>query len=165
MRAEKEIAQLEEEVKAIKASFQQSASMMEVYKAEMQFATSQNLVQWNGNGHWEPFKYELLESLTSYSSDAQGNHTGYGYERIVITFDCEGGQNTFASLELDMVDVNEWAVWYKRIPYSGGARWVVSLHPNGSYNGQGTFIWRPSVLKIAVESAIPGTLGAKMIWQ
>ena len=165
MRTEQELNKIEEEIRAIKASFQQSATMLDVDKTTITFSTSPNIVRWNDNGNWEPYKYELLDTLREFSSDLQGNHAGYGLERVVVTFDCDGRQNTFASLEMDLIDANDWAVWQKRVPYSGGARWIVMFHVNGSLDGQGNFQWKPTIVKFAVESAIPGTLGAKMVWE
>lgn len=166
MRTEKEVEKLEGEIKAIKASFQQSASMMEVYTASCNFSTSPNVITWNGNGHWTPLHYTWLDTLYGQTVDGSGNTTGYGRERIIVTFTCTGGINTFASLELEPIDMNDGTVWIKRIPYSGGARWVVYLNPNGVYNGQGVWqSWKANKLKFYVQSAMAGTVGAKMAWQ
>lgn len=165
MRVESEITEIEEEMKAIKASFQQVASSMTVYTSSMDFTTSPNTITWNGHGNWEALKYPWLDSLDGLVSDGAGNNTGHGRERIEITFICSAGVNTFASLEIDLVDTISNAVWFKRIPYSGGARWVVLLRANGVYNGQGVWqSWKPNKLRFAVQSAMPGTIGAKMIW-
>jgi len=166
MRTEQQLNTLEEEIKAIKTSFQQTASMMDVYTTILDFSTSPNIVRWNGNGHWEPLKYPWLDSLSGISSDSSGNYTGYGRERVVVTFNCSGGINTFASLEMDLIEANGNAVWCKRVPYDGGARWVVLFHANEERDGQGRWVsWKPTVVRFAVESAIPGTLEARMIWQ
>lgn len=165
MSVEQEITKLEQELKAIKTSFEQSAAMMKVNKVQMRFSTSANFIQWNPHGNWEPFKYEPLDSLAASTSDSSGNHTGYGNERVVITFNSEKGQNTFASLELNLIDAKGWAVWQKRVPYSGGARWIINLLPNVYQDEQYEWHWEPNVLDIAVESSFPGTLGAKMIWE
>lgn len=164
MNVEKETQKLERELKAIKTSFEQSAATMKIYKTQIRFSTSPNQVRWNSNGHWEPLKYEPLDSLAGLTSDSSGNYTGYGHERIVVTFDSEKGQNTFASLELNLIDFRNWIVWPKRVPYSGGARWVVDLHPNVYQDEQYVWHWKPNILDIAIESSFPGVVGAKMIW-
>lgn len=168
MRVENQIVKLEREIEAIKSSFEQSAATMNVYTSEIYFETSPNHITWNDNGHWEPIRYAWLDSLAGITQDSQGNYSGYGRERFVITFDCDGGSNTFASLELTPVGVSQIPiVWSKKVPYSGGARWVVLVWDNGTYSTDGsyTYTWRPNRFNIAVQSAMPGRLGAKMIWQ
>ena len=164
MRIESEIEEIEEEMKSLKASFQQAASSMTVYTSTMDFTTSANSITWNGNGNWEPLKYPWLDSLDGLTSAGSGAYTGYGRERIEVTFDCSAGINTFASLEIDLVDAINTAVWFKRVPYSGGARWIILIRANGNYS-QGIWqSWKPNKLRFAVQSAVPGTIGAKMIW-
>lgn len=166
MTIERQVKELEEELKAIKTSFEQSAATMNVYTTEISFETLPNHIAWNGNGNWEPFKYSWLDSIAGYTSDLQGNHTGYGRERFVVTFNCNGGINTFASLELTPIGVNNIPiVWIKKVPYSGGARWIVLVWANGTYDEYGDYTWKPNRFKIAVQSAMPGTLGAQMIWE
>lgn len=165
MRIEAQVTELEEEMKAIKASFEQTASSMMVYTSVMEFTTSPNTITWNGHGNWEPLKYPWLDSLDGLTSDGSGNNTGYGRERIEVTFDCSGGINTFASLEIDLLDTLNNAVWCKRVPYSGGAKWIVLLRANATYDEHSVWqSWKPNKLRFAVQSAMPGTIGAKMIW-
>lgn len=166
MSVEQEIRNLEAEVKAIKASFEQNATTMTIHSAQVQFSTSPNYIQWNGNGHHVATMYPWLESLSGLTSDLSGNHTGYGRERFIVTFRCNGGNNTFASLEIDPVNQTSMPiVWAKRIPYSGGARWEVLVWDNGDYDSQGNYTWEPNIFNIAVQSAIAGTLEVKMAWQ
>lgn len=165
MNVERQLKKMEEETRAIKASFEQAAAMMDVYSTSIQFSTSPNIIHWNGHGHFSPDQYEYLAALRGGTSDLDGNHTGYGQERVVVTFDCDKGQNIFASLEIDLIDSGSWAVWCRRITYAGGARWVVLFQVN-SVTDHGTWVnWKPNVVRFTVESAAPGTLGAKMIWQ
>lgn len=166
MNVEDQIFELEREVESIKTSFAQSAVTMDVYTVEDYFETSPNIITWNANGHLEPMKYPNLESLTGITSDAQGNHTGYGRERFVVTFDCSSGINTFATLELTPIGEDIIPpVWINRVPYSGGAKWIIIVWAQGDYDDQRNFIWRPNRFNIAVQSAAPGTLGVKMIWE
>ena len=166
MSVEQEVNNLEMEIKALKTSFEQNANMMDVYTAQIQFSTSPNFIQWNGNGHHIVLKYPWLESLAGFTSDLQGNHTGYGRERFIVTFNCAGGNNTFASIEIEPVNQSSMPiVWIKRVPYAGGARWEILVWDNGDYDEHGNYTWKPNIFNIAVQSALVGTLEAKMVWQ
>lgn len=165
MSTEKQLEKLENEAKAIKASFQQSTTDMDVYTSEVTFSTSANIIRWNDNGNWDPYHYSNLDSLEGLKNDGSGNHTGYGWERVIVTFDCDGGFNTFASLEIEKIDVSDWYIRFQRIPYSGGARWEVLLLANGVLEHGIYQSWKPNILKFVVQSAMAGTVGAKMVWQ
>lgn len=163
MSVETQIEELKNEMAALKTSFNQVSMSLDVYTTSLEFSTSPNQIQWNSN-NLDQTKPCYLFSLDG-TSDLQGNHNSYGRERVEVTFDCDAGINTFASLEIDLIDANDWAVWVKRVPYSGGARWIVLLTDNAVLSGGVWQSWKANVVKFTVQSAAPGTLGAKMIWQ
>ena len=163
MRVEKQISQLEEEIQAIKSSFELQAASAQVETKTITFSTSANIIRWSNSSPYNPLQWETLVSLPK----AQ-NGDCYGNEEILVTFNCASGSNTIASLEIKEISVNAGVVFLsaRRIPYSGGARWIINLPPNTTLDGDtGYHIWSPSTIQIAVQSMIEGTLEAKMIWQ
>lgn len=161
MNAAQELQKLEQEVKAIRAAFQQNAATMKVYTSTLQFTTSENFTSWTNSGSYETQDWPALISM-----EIQSDGKRFDDETIVVTFDCDAGINTFASLEIDPINVKSGmaVLTVERVPYSGGAQWLITLQPRSTQSG-GYDVWQPSTLNFAVQSAAPGTLGAKMIWQ
>ena len=164
MRTDSQIKQLEQEIKALKTSFEQSASMLTVYTEEISFQTSMNVTNFTNSGSYNPLEWQTLVAMNR-TSDG----TRFSIETVQVTFRCEAGINTFASLEIDKLNGEEAGlrtISQRRIPYSGGARWLVTVAPNATLIGTtGYYSWNPTQLKFAVQSAVKGTLEAKMIWQ
>lgn len=135
---EAEITRIENEIDAQKATFEKTAYQMPVFTNSIEFKTSANKITMDqGAG---PFSFD-------------------GNERVLVTFDTARGSNTLAVLEMTSDSILA-DLKVKRIPYSGGARWVVYDMPN--YD-DGTRI--DTHYTFTVQSAVDGTLGAKMIWQ
>lgn len=129
------IQKLEEEVKALKNAFSQTALQLPVFTYTIYFTTTVNQITIQEPGY------------PSFTFDGSG--------RTVVTFDSAAGVNTLAFLEIEYDDggygMSDTKV--RRVPYSGGARWIV-------YDMGGQIDY-----KFVVHSAVQGTLGAKMIWQ
>ena len=142
-RTEKDLRKLEQEVEAQKATFDKQASQLLTYTKTAYFTTSTNSV-----------------TLTPISDPSQA-YTTEGNERVVVTFAAEGGSNTLAVLEVDSDNDDEVDFTINRVPYSGGARWIVSAVPR--YNQSFTRIDTHYTFK--VHSVMDGTLEAKMIWE
>ena len=136
---EKEIKKLQEEIEAQKAVFEKTALQLPVVTKTISFTTKANPMNIDYGGG------------TTYSFD--------GNERVVVTFATSRGSNTAAVLEMTsdgiMADLK-----VKRVPYAGGARWVVYSMPNYS---EGNRI--DTHYTFTVQSALDGTLEAKMIWE
>lgn len=125
---------LQKEARALKATFEQAAGKLPLITKTLSFSTSRNAVTENG------FTYDDLE-------------------RVVVTIATASGANTLAKLEVsgnyDTLPV------VRRIPFSGGARWIVTTNAriDSSYN------WTPTVYQFTVQTLTNGTLTAKMIWE
>ena len=164
MRLEKQVAELEQEIKALKASFEQSATSMNIYRYETNFSTSMNVTNFSNSSPYSVLDWEPLVSMHRTT-----NGTRFSTESIIVTFNCDAGINTFAFLEIH--DVSGWSdqslstFTNHRIPYAGGARWYVSMSPNATQLPSGYYSWSPNQLKIVVKSAAPGQLGVKMSWE
>ena len=159
-----QIQQLKQEMKAIKASFEQSASMLNVYTVELSFQTSMNVTNYTNSSSYNPLEWTTLMAMESLP-----NGTKFDTETIQVTFKCDAGVNTFASLEINKLNGDNAGlrtISCRRIPYSGGARWLITVAPNATLIGTtGYYNWEPTRLKFAVQSAAKGTLEAKMVWQ
>lgn len=140
MTIEKEIAKLENEIEAQKSTFEKMATQMPVFTHAIEFATSSN------------------DCTLQYDSTTT---TYRGPERVVVTYDTGRGSNTLATLEV-ITDKARPETRVTRVPYSGGARWIV-IDSNPSSTAQGA--WAPTVYNFAVQSAVDGTLSARMIWE
>lgn len=138
MNTEKQLLKLEEEVKALKNAFQQTALQLPVFTYTLDFTTTVNNVTVKQSGY-DPLTFE-------------------GASRVVVTFTSSFGANALATLEIDYDDggYGMSSLKCRRVPYSGGARWIVYNDATGG----GTIDY-----KFVVHSAVQGTLGAKMIWQ
>ena len=140
---EKRIHKLENEISALKAAFAREASSLITFTYSREFSTQKNEITARQQG-LDPF-------------------TTLGDERVVVTFTTENGANTPAVLELRTdnayVSSSFGKLVVQRVPYSGGARWIVESVPNDPNN------WRTTNYTFVVHSLIRGSLGAKMIWQ
>lgn len=161
MSVEKDIEKMEQEIKALKASFEQSASMMKIYSTQITFSTSMNSVTYS-NPSYNPLQWESLVSMPRIDAN-----THCGVETIVVTFTCSGGINTFATLEIEELVATSGlgVITTTRVPYNGGARWLVTAQPNVTLQPSGWYTWQPTKLRFVVKSAVEGQLGAKMIWE
>lgn len=77
-------------------------------------------------------------------------------ERMVVTYDTETGVNTLAALEIDVENPSStgtWPIW-RRIPYSGGAQWIVEIPVQYDAN----YARIATVLDFVVQAMVPGTL-------
>lgn len=163
MTVEQQINKIEDEVKAIKQSFEQNASEMNIYTSSTDFQTQACKLRITND---EPYSVLEWDAILALPLDINGFR--YCNEEVIVTFSCPSGSNTFASLELYIEDLKTFYFpSIVRLPYSGGARWKISVPPGTDWDPDhpGYEIWKPSILHIAVQSAAPGTLGVKMIWE
>lgn len=131
---EAQLAALENEARALKAASEQSATTLPVYTSEAEFSTSQNQI------------------TTKY---ATGNsYTEDGVERVLVSFDTKNGINTIAALELETS--SPYAPTIRRVPYTGGAQWIIATQPDIS---SGT--WQPTNYRLQVLSLVDGSLRAE----
>lgn len=135
MNLEKTLAKLEDEIKALKNAYEQTALQIPVFTYEKDFTTSINNI-----------------TITYPDNDA---YSFEGWNRTVITFISERGVNALAVLEILPDDGGTGIATLKvrRVPYSGGARWIL-LDVGGERN-----------YKFVVHSSVKGSLDARMIWQ
>lgn len=136
---EKEIEKLEKEIAAQKTVFEKMALQMPIFTTSTEFTTLANPMTID-YGTGSPYTFD-------------------GNERVLVTFATSRGSNTLATLEMTS-DGLMTSLKVKRIPYTGGARWVVYDMPNyvdgNRVDTHYTF---------TVQSAVEGIVGAKMIWQ
>lgn len=161
MSVEQQIEKLNQEIKDVKSSFEQSATMMKIYSTKITFSTSMNTIIFS-NPSYNPLEWETLVSLPRIDAN-----TRCGVEPIIVTFNCEKGINTFATLEIKVIEGGTGlrTITTKRLPYSGGSRWLVTTSPYTKMNSSGWYNWYPTVIEFNIKSATPGQLEAKMIWQ
>ena len=161
MNVESQIIKYEQEIKALKASYEQSAAEMPMFSTQMTFNTSMNTVKYTYPPGIDPLQWSAIIAMPRINLN-----TACGEEPIVVTFNCDEGINTFASLEIEKISgvVGVFGINVHKIIYNGGARWLVTVQPN-VYLQDSWYVWSPTVLRFVVKSAAKGTLGAKMIWQ
>lgn len=136
---EKQIRDLNNEADALKVAFEMSAMTIPVKTKELTFNTSKNSVTITIPGQ-QPVTYA-------------------DYERTILTFTTNLGQNTIAQLEL--TTNGNYPPVVRRLAYNGGARWMIMGGPR--FDGGGN--WAATTYNFTVHSAIDGTLSAKMVWQ
>lgn len=134
---EKQIADLESEGKNLDVAYVRTAANIPIYTKNASYSTAANIITmtYPGGG----------------SSSFPDN------ERTLITFSTNTGANTIAELEVNVLNPNPTAgVWpiVRRIPFSGGAQWIVVVNPNIDAN----FNRQPTNLGFMVVSMIPGTM-------
>lgn len=160
MRTEKELQKLEDELKAIKMSFEQSAVSLNIQTVETSFTTHASQFTYTNSSSYDPFEWQditfgyLAEGGTAFYGPYYGN------EIIQVTFRSNTGSNTLASLEInDRTEGGSNSVHIMRVPFDGGARWVLSYFPCCErVSGVGEYTWSPTVIDIAVQSIMPGSL-------
>lgn len=131
------IKNLRQEYHALKVSFAASANNIPLVAKTLNFATSKNACRYSSGGI--AFNYE-------------------DNERVVVTLDTSTGSNTLANLEISGDFTTPPVV--RRVPYSGGARWIVMTAPK--YSGGN---WTATNYHFQVLTLVNGTLSAKMIWE
>lgn len=132
---EKTLSKVEDEIKALKNAYEQTALQIPVFTYSIDFTT-------------------LVNNLTiTYPGGQSLSFEGWG--RTVVTFTSARGANALAFLELQFDDGGYGMATFKirRVPYAGGARWIVS--DTGG----------PIDYRFVVHSAVEGTLEARMVWQ
>lgn len=133
MTTEQRIRALRIEANALKQAFMASATQINLITKNLAYSTKKNLIN-------------------------QGGFTYEDQERVVVTYASTEGVNTLAKLEItgdyDTVPI------VRRVPYSGGARWVVSNAPKMGIGG-----WQATNYTFTVQAVVNGTITAKMIWE
>lgn len=136
---EQYLEKLESEGKALDVSFERDASIIPFTTKSGSHTTAENKYT---------YTFTSAKGGSSFSVD--------GYERTLVTFDTIDGSNTLATLEIDILNSSNSGTWpmVRRIPYSGGARWLVTITPNldANYNRI------PTNINFSVNSMAPGTL-------
>lgn len=133
---QKILSKLRREYWALKMAFEANATTVRLTTKTLTFTTSKNACHYASSG--TNFDYE-------------------DNERVVLTLDTPSGANTIAKLEITG-DYTELPI-VRRIPYSGGARWIISNAPR-MVGGA----WATTQYEFTVQTLINGTLSAKMIW-
>ncbi len=136
---ENELTKLENEIIAQKATYEKMATQMPVFTKSVDFTTLGNSITMDQGGG------------STFTFD--------GNERVEVTFNTSRGSNTLAVLEMTS-DAIKADLKVKRVPYNGGAKWIVYDIPN--YNNGNRV---DTHYTFTVQSAVDGLLGAKMIWQ
>lgn len=130
------IANFRREIQALKQSYQATATQIKLTTKTLQFSTLRNSCHYAGGG---------------ISFDYDDN------ERVVLTLETDSGANTLANLEISgNYDIPPIV---RRVPYSGGARWIISNAPKQSGGN-----WATTTYNFAVQTLVNGTLSAKMVW-
>jgi len=168
MSTESEIQKLEREVEELKASFAQSASTMRTNTTMISFQTQANLCTKDGRNVSYPTGQEWTRVLIEMSFHDDGSEIYYCTECVEVTFTSDNGTNVLATLEVNVLNVEYPNVRTTRVPFNGGAKWILHIGPNVTSHSSGGTIrywtWEPTRLQIAVQSNTTGRLEAKMIW-
>ncbi len=130
---------LRREYWALKMAFAATATTIPVTTKTLSFTTSENLCRYVASGSYDYYAEEM--------------------ERVEVTLDTSSGANTFAKLELSGNATDAYPR-VRRIPYSGGARWIVTNTPRTSGGD-----WEATSYVFTVQTMVDGTLTAKMIWE
>ena len=131
------LKQLRREYWALKMAYEATATNIKLTTKTLQFSTSKNACHQSGGG---------------ISFDYADN------ERVLLTLDTPSGANTIAKLEISGNYTDLPIV--RRVPYAGGACWVVSNAPLTSGGA-----WQSTTYNFTVQTLVNGTLSAKMIWE
>jgi len=164
-RVEKQIEEMEQEIKALKACFQQSASSMEIYTTRTTFTTQANrFTAYNPSYDYQDWS-RIVQYYDKTGPDYQNGF--YADEPVIVTFRSENGQNVLANLEIGANEDITSFVIITRLPFNGGARWKLLCQPilDPVGNPAQYYNWSPWVLDIAVQAGVKGTLEVKMAWE
>lgn len=131
------ISSLRREFHALKQAYQATATKVNLVTLPLNYSTKRNACNYAGGGI--NFNYD-------------------DNERVVITLTTAAGVNTLANLEIS--GNYDQPPIIRRVPYSGGARWIVSNAPKQSGGN-----WTATNYQFAVQTLVNGALSAKMIWE
>ena len=131
------LKKLRNEYWALKMAFEAAATNVKLTTKTLTYTTSKNACHWSDSG---------------FNFDYEDN------ERVVVTLATSSGANTLAKLEISG-NYTELPI-VRRVPYSGGARWIVS----NAYRISGG-AWAATTYNFTVQTLVNGTLSAKMIWE
>ena len=160
MSVENQVERLEQESEALKVSYEQSASELSLYTYETVFSTTMNGITCTLPSSYDPEVWWLPPAKLD-------SDTRIGDELVEVTFDSDEGINPFAMLEMEDASANERNdfITTTRVPYNGGARWIVELSPSIEPVGStGYYSWKPNVIRFVVKSFARGRIGVKMAW-
>ena len=135
---EKQLKKLENEVDALKVAFEQSAVSMPIFSQSVDLVTQQNLLNYEFTYGGQTLKYSM-----------------YANERVEVTFTTSRGSNTIATLEINADNI-KCSPRIQRVPYSGGAKWIVVGQPNVVYPN-----WYATEYTFTVHSMVDGYLTAE----
>lgn len=130
------LKKLRREYWALKMAFEATATNVRLTTKTLTFSTSKNACHWSGNGQ----NFDYADN-----------------ERVVLMLDTASGVNTVAKLEISGNYTDLPIV--RRMPYPGGAAWVISNAPR-MVGGA----WAATTYNFTVQTLVKGTLSAKMIW-
>lgn len=165
-RTEKQVEKIEQEIKALKTSFEQSASSMEIYTTRTTFTTQANKFTISPPPSYDFENWSrIVDYYWKHSSSDPNSY--YADEPVIVTFRSENGQNVLANLEIGADGDTTSFLKTTRVPYNGGARWELLCYPElDSVGNPVQYVnWSPRVLDIAVQAGVKGTLEVKMAWQ
>lgn len=163
MRVEKQLNELENEIKALKVSFAQSAAGLSYFAYTINFSTSKRAYSISNGSPWDPLSWS---ALTRYLEEGGVMGVGpyIGEEIVQVTFNSNDGSNVLADLELGNFGSSLLAHTIRE-NYAGGARWKISCSPNVTLvTTPGVeYRWSPNSFSITVRSIMPGTLEVKQL--
>lgn len=163
MSVEKDIQYLENEIKALKTSFEQSATTLEFFSLKTSFTTSVRKYTLSNSSWFDPLQWEeFIRYLEEGGTATVGPY--FADELVQVTFRATNGSNALADLEIENPE-NINLAHTIRVNYSGGARWIIDCNPNVSLvTIPGIeYRWTPTVLGITVRSIMPGTLEVRQL--
>lgn len=131
------VSNLRREFHALKQAYQATATKVNLITKTASFSTKRNACNYSGEG------------------------ISFGYEdneRVVVTLETASGANTLANLEISGNYAQPPV--FRRVPYAGGARWIVSNAPRQSGGS-----WASTTYQFNVQTLVSGTLSAKMMWE
>lgn len=164
-RTEKQLKSIEQEIKALKTSFEQSASSMEIYTTRTTFTTQPNKFTATNPSYDYTQWSRIVDYYYKHSSSDPNSY--YADEPVIVTFRSENGQNVLANLEIGANGDTTSFLKITRMPFSGGARWKILCYPilEPIGNPWQYVVRSPWNLDIAVQAGVRGTLEVKMAWQ
>lgn len=131
------LKRLRREYWALKTAYAATATTIRLTTKTLTFSTSKNQC----HAHSDNYDYD-------YDGD----------ERIILTLDTASGANTLANLE--MSSNADGPAKVRRVPYAGGARWIIT---NIAKQSGGSCA--ATTYQFTVQTLVDGTLSAKMEWQ